>query len=294
MKRWTLPVCLALCLLLSGCASLLQRSYSVVEPYSDRYWDSSAEDTLRAESYQDLVNSLLMLIEQRTEEGVIRCYKEANSYQQAQAAREEVRRETTLGSYLLRTLTFSYENGPSYSTLTYQMTYREDAADIESILKLSDSQSLVDLLRLALREEHERLTAQFVSSIPRAEVLSAVEGLWQDLCNGELEAADAPEDVLEGEPVPEDGTAPEDSPETADGAAGGEISPDDGPEPESVPEAPQEQPPEQDPDAGAVEPVSGTPEPAEEPVTYPPCPWVVRFYPDKEMASIVEIMLAAA
>ena len=66
----------------------------MVEPYADRYWDSSAEDTLRVESYQDLVNSLLMLIEERAEEGVILCYGEAGEYREAMAAREEVRRET--------------------------------------------------------------------------------------------------------------------------------------------------------------------------------------------------------
>ena len=40
---------LAVCLL-GGCAALLERSYSAAEPYVDRYWDSGAEDTLRAES----------------------------------------------------------------------------------------------------------------------------------------------------------------------------------------------------------------------------------------------------
>ena len=65
---------LPLCLLLCGCGILLERSYSSVEPYANRYWDSGAEDTLRSETYQDLVNSLLLLVEERAEEGTIRCY----------------------------------------------------------------------------------------------------------------------------------------------------------------------------------------------------------------------------
>ena len=56
MKQRLFPPLLAACLLLSGCTSLLERSYSVVEPYADRYWDSAAEDTLRAENHQDLVD----------------------------------------------------------------------------------------------------------------------------------------------------------------------------------------------------------------------------------------------
>ena len=46
MKRW-IPALLALCLL-TGCAPLLERSYSTSEPHSSKYWESEAADTLRA------------------------------------------------------------------------------------------------------------------------------------------------------------------------------------------------------------------------------------------------------
>ena len=288
MKQRLFPPLLAACLLLSGCTSLLERSYSVVEPYTDRYWDSSTKDTLRAESYQDLVNSLLMLVEQRTEEGVIRCYEEANSYQQALDAQKEVRDETTLGAYLLERLTFSYEAGPSYGTLTYRMTYREGTEDIGSIMTLSDSQSLVDLLRLTVREEREKLTAQFVYDTPREAVIAAVESLWQELCAGEAEA----ETPVEGAGEP------------ALSAGGGEETAADGPGTESPAEedvspAEETEPASQPPVLPEEAPVSasGVPDPIdplpEEPVSYPPCPWTIRFYPDKEMAAIVEILLTA-
>lgn len=207
MKKWmlALPLCLSLC----GCGILLDRSYSSVEPYANRYWDSGAEDTLRSESYQDLVNSLLLLVEERAEEGTIRCYEEANSYVQAQRARAEVRRETTLGSYLLSGLTFAFDTGTVYSTVTYQMTYREDAEDVEGLMSISDSQSLLDLLRLAVREEHEKLTARFSYDTPTADVNAAVKALWQELCLGEeavqtgAEAEEVPGEEPPGEPPEE-------------------------------------------------------------------------------------------
>ncbi len=180
MKNY-LPVLLLTCLLLTGCGALLERSYSVVEPYADRYWDSAAEDTLRAENHQDLVNSLLMLVEERAEEGTIRCYGAANSYLQAQSACREVSEETALGSYLLSSLTFDYANSAGYSALTCRMSYREDAEDPASLMTLSDSQSLVDLLRLAVREELEKQTARFPYNTPREEVTGAVERLWREL-----------------------------------------------------------------------------------------------------------------
>ena len=256
---------LPLCLLLCGCGILLERSYSSVEPYANRYWDSGAEDTLRSETYQDLVNSLLLLVEERAEEGTIRCYEEANSYIQAQRARAEVRRETMLGSYLLEKLDFTYQYSASYSTLTYQMTYREDAEALASIMKISDSQSLVDLLRLAVREEHEKLTARFVYDTPRTEVTDAVEGLWLELCLGEADPAGNTADI------PDSGEAAE-QPEDEPPAEGTDVQP--------------ELPPEEaDPAMGVL----AAPPPEE---TLPDCPWTIRFYPDQDTAEVVEILLA--
>ena len=272
--------------LLTGCAMLLERSYSVVEPYTDRYWDSSAEDTLRVENYQDLVTSLLMLIEERAEEGVIRCYGETGEFRQVAAAQAEVRRETTLGAYLLKDLRFSSESGNGYSTITFHMTYREDAEDLDTIMTLSDTQSLVDLLRLAVREELEKQTTRFTYDTPREDVLAAVETYWQELYRQELEDVRlAGEAVLletegEDEPPPEDEDQP---PENA------------GEPPEEAAETPR--PEEAEPSEQAGEPGAEPPEdepdgePEEETIEYPPCPWPVRFYPDRETAEIVEVIL---
>ena len=57
----------------------------------------------------------------------------------------------------------------------------EDAEDPASLMTLSDSQSLVDLLRLAVREELEKQTARFPYNTPREEVTGAVERLWREL-----------------------------------------------------------------------------------------------------------------
>ncbi|MDE7220356.1 MAG: hypothetical protein K2O45_12165 [Oscillospiraceae bacterium] len=282
--------------LLSGCAALLERSYSVTEPYADRYWDSGAEDTLRAESYQDLVNSLLLLVEERAEEGVIRCYGAVGEYQNVMAAREEVRQETTQGSYLLRDLRLSHESGANYSTVTCYMTYREDAEDIDSIMSLSDSQSLVDLLRLAVREEHEKLTVQFYDT-NWEDVTTAVESLWQELCRAEMETVAL---AVSGEGLPQDA-----SEEDADGDGSGQQEDQPGEEAEpsgdasssGETESPEKAGPEDESAMEELREASGTEgpdEPAEPPIEYPPCPWQVKFYPNQDTARIVEVILKAS
>ena len=269
------PLLLALCLCLSGCAAMLERSYSFSEPYVNRYWDTGAGDTLRAGNYQDLVNSLLMLVEQGSEEGVVRYSARTRSYNEIYDAVAEVRQKTTLGSYLLESMLFRYENGEDDCVITLQITYRADAEDVGSLLVLSDSQSLVDLLRLALREEHQRLTAQFVYETERREeVLSAVGDLWTEIC---LEQA-----ALEEEPGPD---AP---PEEPAGEPEG---------PEEAPAVQGEEPPEPPPEDGEELPPEEGGEPAESAageLDIPPCPWVIRFYPDTEYAGIVEILLDKA
>ena len=280
---------LALCLamtagLLGGCARLLERSYGITEPYADRYWDSSAEDTLRAETYQDLVNSLLLLVEQKAEEGVIRCYGEAEEYEQVLAARREVRQETMLGSYLLKELQLDHEKGSGYSTVTCQMTYREDAEDLGALMPISDSQSLVDLLRLAVREDYEKLAAHFTYEPSREDVAAAVESLWQEICRSEMEelaALSVDEEVPEeGAPEGEEGVVPE---ESGEGGA------------EAPPEEQEDMPPEEeavDGEAAVGEDGEAVEPPPEEPVIeYPPCPWSIRFYPNQETAEIVEGLL---
>lgn len=285
---------LAVCLL-GGCAALLERSYSAAEPYVDRYWDSGAEDTLRAESYQDLVNSLLLLIEERAEEGIIRCYGDVGEYREAMAAREEVRTETTLGAYLLRDLRISHESGSNYSTVTCYMTYREDAEDIDAIMKLSDSQSLVDLLRLSVREERDKLTARFSYDTPREDVIAAVESFWQELCRAEQEEAAAasaeilPEDVEDASG--EDPGNPEEAGEAEEPEDAEPVEEESGEETEPPAEEPSQEwevrsgaPGEGEPGEG-----EGPAEPLEE--EFPPCPWRIQFYPNQETAEIVEVLL---
>ncbi len=285
---------LAVCLL-GGCAALLERSYSAAEPYVDRYWDSGAEDTLRAESYQDLVNSLLLLIEERAEEGIIRCYGDVGEYREAMAAREEVRTETTLGAYLLRDLRISHESGSNYSTVTCYMTYREDAEDIDAIMKLSDSQSLVDLLRLSVREERDKLTARFSYDTPREDVIAAVESFWQELCRAEQEeAAAASAEILPEDVEDASGEEPE-NPEEA-----GEAEEPEDAEPAEEESGEETEPPAEEPSQewevrsgapGEGEPGEGE-GPAEPPEEeFPPCPWRIQFYPNQETAEIVEVLL---
>ena len=106
MKRG-MAALLRLCLL-TGCGSLLERSYSTSEPHSSKYWESGAAGTLRAENDQDIVNDLLILIGQHTESAALRLYNFPDDQAAAEAmesAALEVQQETPLGAYAVDDIT---------------------------------------------------------------------------------------------------------------------------------------------------------------------------------------------
>ena len=62
MKGRILAGALSVSLLLTGCASMLTREYGSVEPHSATLVSEGDANTLRAESYQDVVNGLIYFI----------------------------------------------------------------------------------------------------------------------------------------------------------------------------------------------------------------------------------------
>ena len=136
MRKKFIPLSLALCLTLSGCGGnvVLERSYSVSTPHSEVYWENEGADTLRADSYQDLVNALLLLLGEHSEEGVVRIYSEEDAAAMAEQACKEVQEETALGAYLL------------------DLGYRRTAEEQAGIITATSTEALPDLLRLTARE----------------------------------------------------------------------------------------------------------------------------------------------
>ena len=112
MKKNIVFLLLCGALLLSGCG-LLRREYSRTEPHSATYYEGDRRDVLRAESYQDLVNDLLLLVAAHAEEGTVWYYaeEETDLSREAQRACAEVQQETPLGAYALDYLTYTVDDG---------------------------------------------------------------------------------------------------------------------------------------------------------------------------------------
>ena len=123
--------------LLTGCASLLERSYTTSEPHSSKFWESEAAATLRAENRQDMVNDLLILIGQHTETASLRLYNfpdEQTALEELEKAAQEVQQETPLGAYAVEYITYISQPQRSYYEINVQIGYRRSEEQIQTIV----------------------------------------------------------------------------------------------------------------------------------------------------------------
>lgn len=162
MKKQLL-VLAAVCLLLTGCASLLEREYSTVEPHVSKFWESEAAGTLRAESYQDIVNDLLILIGQHTESATLRLYNfedELSVSQSLEQATNEVKQETAMGAYAVEFITFTSQAQRGYYEAPVQISYRRTAEQIQAVVNATSTEAVYSLLSAAVEEGRTELAVR--------------------------------------------------------------------------------------------------------------------------------------
>ena len=185
MKKRILLLCAALCLLLSGCGGgLLEREWSSVTPHSAGYWENGDKDTLRADSYQDAVNAILMLVANHAESGVVRCYfgSDAEYAELAAEACNEVQQETDLGAYLLDYITYAGTDERGFYELSLSFGYRRTAEEQESIINATSTEAIPDLLRAAAAEGADRLVVRVsYFSTDRAGVEKMIREVYAEL-----------------------------------------------------------------------------------------------------------------
>lgn len=144
-------------LLLTGCSSMLQRSYSSVTPHSAAPTVESDQFTIRAESYQDVVNALLYFVTQGREQGTIRLYNYPYDVaRDMEAACTEVLTEDPLGAYAVDDINYSITPIVSCYEANVSLCYRRTIEQITAITSTVGVTATRSALRKALsvfREE---------------------------------------------------------------------------------------------------------------------------------------------
>ena len=161
--RWARALGVLLCCaLLAGCG-LLEREYRVTKEHNDRYWESESADILRAESYDDVVSDLLILIGRHTESATLRLYQfpdEAAAAETLEQAALEVQQETAMGAYAVEYITTELEPQRAYLEAGIHIGYRRTAEQLQSIVSATSTAALPELLQIALESGREELTVR--------------------------------------------------------------------------------------------------------------------------------------
>ena len=74
IRRTLAVLTAAAVLVLTGCSAMLERSFTSVTPHNSAPTAEGDPSVLRADSYQELVNALIYLVNAGAQEGTIRLY----------------------------------------------------------------------------------------------------------------------------------------------------------------------------------------------------------------------------
>ena len=161
LRHLTLLLCVSLSL--TGCSALLERNYATVEPHSSKFWESEAAGTLRAESYQDVVNDVLLLIGRHTESATIRLYNFTDDMTVAETleqATTEIQQETPMGAYAVEYITSTSRSQRGYYEISVQIGYRRTEQQVQAVVNATSIEALPSLLDAALNEGKSELAVR--------------------------------------------------------------------------------------------------------------------------------------
>lgn len=143
MKARILAPLLALSLLLSGCAALLDRPYAVVEPHAEHPVTGEDPSTLRAGNYSELVSAVLYLVSQCMEEGLIQLVDyEGDVGADLNAACLEVAAEDPLGAYAVEFIKNEYTRILSSYEAHIDISYRRAPEQIRSLVNVTGTTAI--------------------------------------------------------------------------------------------------------------------------------------------------------
>lgn len=151
MKRSIIALALLLCLGLSGCSAMLERSYEVSAPHVDRPTTAEDSSTLRVKDYRELVSAVLYLVSQGEETGVIQLYDYAGDVEaDLAAACLEVATQDPLGAYCVDYIRHETTRVVSYHQATLSLYYRRTPEQVASMVNVTGTSAIRAELRQAL------------------------------------------------------------------------------------------------------------------------------------------------
>ncbi len=150
-RKLALALALAAALALPGCSALLERTFSDVTPHNAAPTTEGDPSTLRADSYQELVNALMYFVSTGAGEGTVRLYLDSEDVEaDLEAACLEVVQEDPLGAYAVEFIKYKVNPVVTYAQADVSITYRRSREQIASIVQATGVTAVREELEAAL------------------------------------------------------------------------------------------------------------------------------------------------
>lgn len=185
-KLSALALLMALLLTCTGC-SLLEREWYEVTPHSSAFYEGEGRDVLRADTYQDLVNDILLLVGNHSEEGTIWLYYAQEGLDAGEAAEKacrEVEEDTPMGAYAVSYIQYTVDDtARNYSEIAVTIGYQRTEQQIVDVAHATNVAALEDLLTEAAQSGKAELAVQFSSYEGTAQQVQQIVNRVQSVQN---------------------------------------------------------------------------------------------------------------
>lgn len=153
MRTRLLALALAGGMLLTGCESMLERSYESTARHEEKPVTAGDSSAVRVENYRELVSAVLYLVSQGQEEGTIQLWEYAGDVEtDLTAACLEVATEDPLGAYAVDYIKHECTRVVSYYQAEVSIRYRRTLEQIRSVVNVTGSSAIRDQLQEALSD----------------------------------------------------------------------------------------------------------------------------------------------
>lgn len=189
MKR-LFPLFLVMCLLFSGCNSILSalspNTYSVISDHSDQYSAKSAA-ILQAESREELRQCFIDFIEAHEETGIVHLNSDysGDAAQDASDLAYDIWKNTPLGAFSIDVINVSCDRLLSYYEISVMISYRVSPYVLSSMRTVEDEAGIQLELERAMEAHSSRLVlsvSRYPEVVNYADYAAAYFNLHSETC----------------------------------------------------------------------------------------------------------------
>jgi len=181
LKKRLIAAALVLCLVLSGCTSMLERDYVSATRHVEYHAEDGAS-VIQAESYQGLVSAILYFVTRHDETGVIHLSNYTGDVaEDLKEACTEILEEDSIGAYALKDIEHEFNRIVSYYEVRLTFDYEHTEAEVREIWAVTSTTTMLSRVREAMGALKEKCAVNvYYLNRDKAALITEIRQIWLD------------------------------------------------------------------------------------------------------------------